>query len=207
MKPVLILQHLNADGPAYLAQWLRREGRAFEVRNTEAGDAFPSSIDAYSALAVLGGEWSANDERASLRAAERLVLDAMESGVPVIGHCLGGQLMARALGARVAASDAPEVGWHRIRVQDPSQAAPWFGDGESAMVFQWHYDAFELPRGATPLATSDACAHQDSPTASTRSGFRRGAKPSVPTPPSVLSKGQSRRPIAHFTIRNPLSAL
>jgi len=160
MKPVLILQHLNADGPAYLAEWLRRHERPFDLRNTEAGDAFPAEIGDYAGLAVLGGEWSANDDRPSLRRAEQLIRDAMEAGVPVLGHCLGSQLMARSLGARVQRLPKPEVGWHRIRLLPGSQTAHWFGDADSAVVFQWHEDSFELPHGAVQLATSDACAQQ-----------------------------------------------
>ena len=157
MKPVLILQHLNADGPAYLATWLRRERRTFHLFNTEAGQAFPDSIDDYAALAVLGGEMSANDPLPSLRDAERLILDAMRADVPVLGHCLGGQLMARALGAQVADSPAPEIGWHTLQFAAHPESAAWFGQQQQATVFQWHYDAFELPRGATALAGSGAC--------------------------------------------------
>ena len=160
MKPVLILQHLSADGPAYLETWLRRERRPFHVFNTEAGQAFPESISDYAALAVLGGEMSANDPLPSLRAAERLILDAMQTDVPVLGHCLGGQLMARALGAEVAGSPAPEVGWHAMRLSPHAEAIAWLGDGEETTVFQWHYDAFDLPRGALPLASSEACPYQ-----------------------------------------------
>lgn len=160
MKPVLILQHLHADGPAHLAKWLKAHDRPFDLRNTEAGDAFPREIDHFAGLAVLGGEWSANDDRPSLRDAERLILDAMEAGVPVLGHCLGAQLMARALGARVKRSPRPEVGWHRIRLLPGSQTTRWFGEAESAMVFQWHDDSFELPHGAVQLAASDACPQQ-----------------------------------------------
>src|SRR5512144_857326 len=116
MKPVLILQHLGADGPAYLETWLRRHGRPFRVLNAEAGDAFPTHIEGYGALAVLGGEMSANDPLPCLRDGERLILDAMKAGVPVLGHCLGGQLMAKALGAAVRSSPQPEIGWHAIRV-------------------------------------------------------------------------------------------
>lgn len=158
--PVLILQHLNADGPAYLETWLQRAGRPFAVFNTEAGQAYPPTLRGYSALAVLGGEMSANDGLPSLRDAERLILEAISDDVPVIGHCLGGQLMARALGARVSASPAPEIGWHRLRVRPGAAARRWLGERDEAMVFQWHYDAFELPRGAQWIAQSDACPHQ-----------------------------------------------
>ncbi len=160
MKPVLILQHLNTDGPAYLGTWLGRHGVAHEVCNTEAGQAFPASIDGYGALAILGGEMSANDELPSLRQAERLFLLALERRVPTLGHCLGGQLMARALGAPVGPSPQPEIGWQPWAVDDNAEAHAWFGPAPPARVFQWHYEAFGLPAGACRLATSAACPNE-----------------------------------------------
>lgn len=160
MKPVLVLQHMHLDGPAYLGQWLREQGVAYEVRNTEAGQPYPQRIDGYSALAVLGGEMSANDDLPSLQQAQSLIVQAIDAGVPVLGHCLGGQLMARALGARVAASPAPEVGWQPVTVHDVPPAREWFGAAGPTTVFHWHFEAFDLPSGAVSLAGSDACAHQ-----------------------------------------------
>lgn len=160
MKPVLVLQHLNIDGPAYLGTWLRGAGAAFEVRNTDAGHDYPQTIDGYGALAVLGGEMSANDDLPSLRRAEALIRDAMRHGRPVIGHCLGGQLMARALGARITESPAPEIGWQAISVNDNAAALDWFGAPREAQVFQWHHEAFGLPTGAQALAASAACPNQ-----------------------------------------------
>jgi GMP synthase-like glutamine amidotransferase len=139
---------------------MRRQGLPFDLRNTEVDEAYPEHMDAHSALAILGGEMSANDPLPSLRRAELLILDAMARGRPVIGHCLGGQLMARALGARVVASPAPEIGWHDIQLETHESARQWFGDQVRATVFQWHEEAFELPPGATPLAGSDACTYQ-----------------------------------------------
>ena len=160
MKPVLILQHLSSDGPAYLATWLQREGLAYDVRDAEAGQSYPAHMGEHGALAVLGGEMSANDSLPMLRQAETLILDAMARGIPVIGHCLGGQLMARALGARVGPSPAPEIGWHTMRLQPTALATAWFGEVAEPTVFQWHEEAFALPAGATGLACSDACPHQ-----------------------------------------------
>jgi len=160
MKPVLILQHLSFDGPAYLATWLEREGLRFEVFDTERGDAYPQRMDAYGALAVLGGEMSANDALPSLRQAEALILQALSANLPVLGHCLGGQLMARALGARVHESPVPEIGWQPMQVLDSLAARAWFGDADEHTVYHWHGEAFELPAGAELLATSTACAHQ-----------------------------------------------
>ncbi len=160
MKPVLVLQQLTADGPAYLATWLRAQGVPFEVRNSEAGDTVPADLSRHSALVLLGGEMSANDDLPSLRQAELLVRQAVERGVPVIGHCLGGQLMARALGGRVATAAAPEIGWQPVDVHDTAAAAAWFGAPGPRKMFQWHFDTFEPPPGALCLAGSKACPHQ-----------------------------------------------
>jgi GMP synthase (glutamine-hydrolysing) len=160
MKPILILQNLNADGPGYFATWLQRHGLDFEVRNTEAGDAFPADLAGHAALALLGGEMSANDPLDALRRAEDLVRAAMAAGKPVIGHCLGGQLMARALGAKVVASPAPEIGWHTIELAGTPRAQWWFGARHDATVFQWHGESFELPPGAELLAGNAACPRQ-----------------------------------------------
>ena len=159
-RSVLILQHLSADGPAYLGTWLARHGVPFELRNSEAGDAFPDHLGDHSALAILGGEMSANDPLPSLRQAERLILQAMDQGKPVIGHCLGGQLMARALGMKVGESPAPEVGWQPMTVADTPAGRDWFGASGTQVVYQWHYEAFELPPGAERLAGCRACPNQ-----------------------------------------------
>ena len=159
-QPVLVLQNLSSDGPAYLGRWLRDHEIAHRVLDTEAGDAYPQRIDGYSALALLGGVMSANDDLASLRQAEALILQAMARGIPVIGHCLGGQLMARALGARVGAAPAPEIGWQPLQVQAGPEAAAWLGTAGERWVFQWHYESFDLPPGALRLAASAVCPNQ-----------------------------------------------
>ena len=158
--PVLILQNLTADGPGHLGAWLAAQGVPHAVFNTEAGQAYPDSVVGYRALALLGGEMSANDDLPSLRAAERLILQAMDADIPVLGHCLGGQLMARALGARVVESPAPEIGWQTMRVHDSVKARAWFGDAETLTVYHWHRESFELPPGAEWLASSAACPNQ-----------------------------------------------
>jgi GMP synthase (glutamine-hydrolysing) len=160
MKPVLVLQHLTGDGPAYLAHWLQAGNVPFELRNTQAGDDFPDTIEPYAALAVLGGEMSANDDLPSLRAAEALIRQAIERDRPVIGHCLGGQLMARALGAPIGPSPAPEIGWQPLAVAETDLATAWFGRSGEFRLFQWHFDSFALPPGAVLLAGSAACPNQ-----------------------------------------------
>jgi len=158
---VLVLQHTIEDAPGYLGQWLDAQGVPWLVRCAEAGEAYPESVQGFRALAVLGGEWSANDERPTLRQAEQLILEADALGIPVLGHCLGGQLIARAFGGRVARLPQPEVGWLPVQVASTPTAQTWFGNATEAVVYQWHYDSFvQLPEGAETLAASTACAHQ-----------------------------------------------
>jgi GMP synthase-like glutamine amidotransferase len=160
MKPVLILQHQLPENAAYLTTWLVQHGVEYQVVNAGAGEQFPDSIDAYAALAVMGGGMSANDDLASNRQAEQLIVQAMNQDIPVIGHCLGGQLMSRALGAKVTVAAIPEIGWQPIKYADHDLARQWFGSEPTDTVIHWHYDTFSIPLGATLLASSPNCANQ-----------------------------------------------
>lgn len=158
---VLVLQHLHEDGPGFLGRWLDAQGVGWHLRCAEAGEDYPVSVRGYRGLAVLGGAWSANDDRPTLRHAETLIREADSLGIPVLGHCLGGQLMARAFGGRVERMPQPEVGWWPITRLDTPAAREWLGNASQPMVYQWHQDSFvELPAGAELLASSGTCAHQ-----------------------------------------------
>ena len=160
MRPVLILQHQIPERPAYLVTWLEQHQIPYETRNAGAGQEFPSSIEPYAALAVMGGGMSANDPLVSNRQAEILILQAMRLDRPVIGHCLGGQLMSRALGSTIGASPKPEIGWYAIDYAQDPLVRHWFGDNPTPTVIQWHYESFGIPAGATLLASSASCANQ-----------------------------------------------
>ena len=160
MKPVLILQHQLPENAAYLTTWLDRNRILYQVVNAGAGDEFPDSIDGYSALAVMGGGMSANDPLSSNRQAERLIQQAIRRDIPVIGHCLGAQLMARALGGTVQASPRPEIGWQPIKYENNPLVEEWFGSDPTDTVIHWHYESFSIPHGAVRLAQSAACPNQ-----------------------------------------------
>ena len=159
-RPVLILQHQIPERPAYLVTWLDQHQIPYETYNAGAGQEFPSSIEPYAALAVMGGGMSANDALVSNRQAEILILQAMRLNRPVIGHCLGGQLMSRALGSTIGASPRPEIGWHGIDYADDPLVEHWFGADPTPTVIQWHYESFGIPAGATLLASSPNCPNQ-----------------------------------------------
>ena len=156
---IAILQNNSDDGPAYLGSWLTQHGVEFDVFNFDAGESPPTTLARFAGLALLGGSMSVNGDLPSLRTSETLIREARDASKPVIGHCLGGQLIASALGARVAVADSPEIGWSKIKLNAGAEARDWFGEfaGTERDALQWHYDAFSLPDGATLLAGNDAC--------------------------------------------------
>lgn len=159
---IAILQNNTDDGPAYLATWLRARSIDFDVFDFERGDSAPPSLSNYAGLAILGGVMSVNDDLPSLRLAEALILEARGAGKPVIGHCLGGQLIAKALGVRVDAAPHVEIGWWPMQTTSSPAAREWFGEfaDASPTVIQWHYESFSVPDGAELIASSAACPNQ-----------------------------------------------
>ena len=158
MKPVLVLEHQVPERLAYLGTWLTKNKIPFVTFNGELAKQFPESIEPYSALAVMGGAMSANDPLLTNKQAEILILQAMYRDIPVIGHCLGGQLMSKALGGTITKSPQPEIGWQPITYAN--EASEWFGDNPTDTVIHWHYESFSIPKDATLLASSPACPNQ-----------------------------------------------
>ena len=103
---------------------------------------------------------SANDELPWIIPALELVRDAVRKDVPVLGHCLGGQLMAKALGAAVRSNRVKEIGWGEVRVTDNEVAREWLGDLQSFESFHWHGETFSIPPGATRVMQNAHCENQ-----------------------------------------------
>ncbi|WP_374515374.1 type 1 glutamine amidotransferase [Niveibacterium sp.] len=157
--PIAVIQNVANDGPGYFADWAERYDHSLQVVKVWAGEMVPTSIAGYAGLCVLGGPMSVNDELPHLRATEHLIREAIASDVPVLGHCLGGQLMASACGARIRRAPRQEIGWITIDAEAHPTALNWFG-AERFEIFQWHGDSFELPVGAQLIASSEHCRHQ-----------------------------------------------
>jgi GMP synthase-like glutamine amidotransferase len=103
---------------------------------------------------------SANDNLPWIRPVLALIGEAAAAEVPVIGHCLGGQLMSRALGGAVSRNPVKEIGWGTVRVEAAPEAAHWFGGADEFLSFHWHGETFAIPDGAVRLASSRYCPNQ-----------------------------------------------
>jgi GMP synthase-like glutamine amidotransferase len=161
MSRILIFRHAPDDGPGYLARFLDREAVPYRVVRIDEGDPVPAHPEGVAGLAFLGGPQSANDALAWIPPVLRLIRQAVETDIPVLGHCLGGQLLAKALGGRVGASPAKEIGWLPVRRAAGPAAADWLeGLPPEFDVFQWHWESFSIPPGAERVLESDGCPNQ-----------------------------------------------
>ena len=160
MRPIAIFRFSPTEGPAYFAEWLDAHGFAWELIALDAGASVPSDPRAFSGIAMMGGPMSAYDALPWIAPLGALLRDAVAAKVPVIGHCLGGQLLAQALGARVTRTAAPEIGWVEVSACNDDAAREWFGARAAFNAFQWHYDVFALPASATRVLTNAFNANQ-----------------------------------------------
>lgn len=160
MKPVAIVRHYPIEGPGYFARFLDEHAIPWRLIAIDEGEAVPRDAQAWSGLCFMGGPMSANDELPWIAEALALMRDARAADVPLLGHCLGGQLMARAFGGVVTRNPVKEIGWGRVEVVDRVAGARWFGDAQHFEVYHWHGETFSIPPGAQHLLASPHCAHQ-----------------------------------------------
>jgi len=161
MDPVLIFRHSLIEGPGYFTTFLDRHGIPWKLVRIDAGDAVPENLNGVSGVCLMGGPMSVNDDMPWIPSELALIRQAVAADIPVIGHCLGGQLMARALGGTVGANPAKEIGWGDVRITDADAARPWLGDAATPIpAFHWHGETFSLPPGATRILDSEFCANQ-----------------------------------------------
>ena len=126
----------------------------------DEGAPVPRDPRAFAGLCFMGGPMSVNDELPWIASALELVREAVRKDIPVIGHCLGGQLMSKAFGGAVRASAYKEIGWGEVRVADNGVAREWLGELQAFETFQWHGETFSIPPGATRILENAHCANQ-----------------------------------------------
>lgn len=161
-KPVLIVQHAPHEHAAALRRALESQGIPSRVTKIWAGEDLPDAKEV-SGLVSLGGPMGANDEidHPWIRNELLFMRKAHDAGLPIAGICLGGQMLARALGGKVTCNPHPEIGWFEVKLNpaganDPLMSAA----GLKPRFYQWHYDTFIPPKEAIVLAESPICERQ-----------------------------------------------
>ena len=153
-KPVLVVVHQVHSNPGHVGQWFVRNGHPLDIRRHYAGDPLPETLVDHCGAVIFGGPQSANDNLGFIRREIDWIGVPLKEQKPFLGICLGGQMLAHHLGARVdhCCNGTVEIGYHPVR---PTQAGASALGGLPSKVFQWHREGFELPRDGTLLATSD----------------------------------------------------
>ncbi len=161
MKPVAIFRHAPTEGPGYFAIVLDRHQVPWRVIEVDAGEAVPADARAFSGLVFMGGPMSVNDALPWIAPELQLIRSGVEADVPVLGHCLGGQLMSAALGSAVSRNPVKEIGWGEVVVAGTPQAQRWFGHAaQSFAAFHWHGETFTIPPGAERVLANGYCENQ-----------------------------------------------
>ena len=160
MKPIAIFRHTHTEGPGYFADFIDERGIPWQLICIDAGDAVPDDVSKFSGLVFMGGPMSVNDDLPWIPPVLALIRNAVARNIPVLGHCLGGQLMSKALGGAVTRNPIKELGWGEATVSDNGTARVWFGNTQSFEAFHWHGETFSLPQGAVHLLSSAYCTNQ-----------------------------------------------
>jgi GMP synthase (glutamine-hydrolysing) len=157
MAAVCVLQHVACESPGLIAEVLRGRGFRLQCVRPYKAERVPRSLEAHAGLVVMGGPMGLHEqeEYPFLRQEMRLIEQALEDRKPILGICLGSQLLAAVLGSVVTRGVQTEIGWHPVTLTQPAgQDRLWRGLQPSFIAYHWHGDVFELPRGAVSLAWS-----------------------------------------------------
>jgi GMP synthase-like glutamine amidotransferase len=162
------LQHVSFETPGLLIGVIREKGHSLRITDISQGEALPSTAD-FDVLIIMGGPMSIHDEGVHpwLRAEKELIAAAIREGKKVLGICLGAQLIAAALGARVYPNPQKEIGFWPVQWTEAAAVGPRAAGVRPAGVrptetvfFHWHGETFDLPAGAVLLASTPACVNQ-----------------------------------------------
>lgn len=160
-----VLRHASFESEAFIADWA--EGRGYTLSRSDlwkpgASGNLPDPAD-IDMVVAMGGPQSVGDEVEYpwLVREKRFLREVVDAGLPVLGICLGAQLLADVLGAAVYPCEAEEIGWHPVEITGSCETHPLFSAFPSRFVtFQWHGDTFEIPEGALSCAASQVCSNQ-----------------------------------------------
>jgi GMP synthase (glutamine-hydrolysing) len=151
-KPVVMVLHQLHSNPGHIGNWFRRNGYAIDVRRRFAGDPLPETLEYHCGAVIFGGPQSANDNLDYIRQETDWIGVSLKEQKPFLGVCLGAQMLAKYLGAKVdyCCHGSVEIGYHRVQQLDQGRVLGALPDH----VFQWHREGFDVPHGADLLASS-----------------------------------------------------
>jgi len=160
---VLIIAHVESEGPGTLGSFLDSSGDTVRLARAYSGERLPEDIDGLQAIISMGGPMNVYEENQYpfLRDETILLQKAIAANLPVLGICLGAQMIAKATGARVVRSPKEEIGWGKVFLTEAGQSDLLFsGVPETLDVLQWHGDMFEIPEDGALIATGNDCPNQ-----------------------------------------------
>jgi GMP synthase-like glutamine amidotransferase len=161
MKPIRIFRHVACEGPGYLGTFLDRHAIPYEVVCIDQGIPVPHDLRKVSGLVFMGGAMSVNDPLDWVAAELELIREAHVKDVPVMGICLGAQLLSKALGGQVTRGASMEIGWHPVEIRDGCDGSDWLcGLPKRFVAFHWHGETFTSPKGSIHLLGSSCFPNQ-----------------------------------------------
>ncbi|MGC8553187.1 MAG: type 1 glutamine amidotransferase [Phycisphaerae bacterium] len=158
MRHVIVVQHVPPEGIGSIAHSLKAADIKAQTCEIFAGHAVPQAINGAAGVIIMGGPMGVyeQDRHPFLTHELNLLRSALDANKPILGICLGSQLLAAALGSRVYPGRQKEIGWHEVKRSDAAKADKLFSDAPDAFqAFHWHGDVFDVPQGAVPLLSSE----------------------------------------------------
>jgi GMP synthase-like glutamine amidotransferase len=154
---VLIIKNIESEGPGTIEDYLKEKAMPYRIVNITRKPV--PDIEAYDTLVIMGGPMSVNDPDDYLKKEEEITRRFIDKGQRVLGICLGAQMIAKTLGARVYKGSKPEIGWYTIAateagMEDAALSRLAVGGTNELVVFHWHGETFDLPEGAVRIATN-----------------------------------------------------
>jgi len=172
MKPIAIFRHSPTEGPGYFAAYLDAKRIPWRLVDAAGGEPIPADPGAFTGLTFMGGPMSVNDDLPWIAPELELIRRAVDAGVPCLGHCLGGQLMSKALGGTVSRNRVKEIGWGMVEAVAGPEAERWLGDLREFLVSTGTAKPFRsrpAPRASSGTRTA--------PTRRSRSASTSGCRP------------------------------